>query len=119
PVARLARKHPVICDPDTTVRDAARQMTEAEQGAALVRLGDGRLGIVTDRDLRDRVVARGIGADAPVAEVATVPAFTVTPERLGAEVMLEMIDRDIHHVPVVWPHGEVLGMLTDRELLVA
>ena len=43
--------------------------------------------------------------------------LTVTPERSGAEVMLEMLDQDIHHVPIVWPHGEVLGVLTDRELL--
>src|SRR5204863_3595985 len=34
-------------------------------------------------------------------------------------VMLEMLDRDIRHVPVVWPHGEVLGVLSDRDLLAA
>ena len=49
----------------------------------------------------------------------SAPAFTVSPQRLGDEVMLEMLDRDIHHVPVVWPHGEVLGVLSDRDLLVA
>jgi CBS domain-containing protein len=43
----------------------------------------------------------------------------VTPERSGADVMLEMLDRDIHHMPVVWPHGEVLGILGDRDLLAA
>jgi CBS domain-containing protein len=117
PVAGLVHARPLICDPDTSVRDAARSMAEAEQSAALVRLTDGQLGIVTDRDLRDRVVAGRIPLDAPVTEVVTAPASTVTPDRSAAEVMLEMLDRDIHHVPVVWPHGEVLGVLTDRELL--
>ena len=66
-------------------------MAEAEAGAALVRLQDGGLGIVTDRDLRNRVVAGGVGADAPVTEAMSAPAFTITPERTGAEAMLEML----------------------------
>ena len=56
--------------------------------------------------------------DAPVTEVMSSPAFTVTPERYGADVMLEMLDRNIRHIPVVWPHGEVVGILSDRDLLV-
>ena len=119
PVARLVHGKPVIVAPTETVRETARRMAAEGASAALVRIEDGRLGVVTDRDLRDRVVAGSIGADAPVAEVMSAPAFTVSPQRFGAEVMLEMLDRDIRHVPVVWPHGEVLGVLTDRDLLVA
>jgi CBS domain-containing protein len=119
PVARLVHGRPVISEPGWSVRDTARQMAEAEASAAVVRLRDGELGIVTDRDLRDRVVAGGVGSDAPVSEVMSAPAFTVTPERSGVDVMLEMLDRDLHHVPVVWPHGEVMGVLTDRDLLAA
>ena len=119
PVARLVHGKPVIVAPTETVRETARRMAAEGASAALVRIEDGRLGIVTDRDLRDRVVAGSIGADAPVAEVMSAPAFTVSPQRFGAEVMIEMLDRDIRHVPVVWPHGEVLGVLSDRELLVA
>jgi CBS domain-containing protein len=119
PVARLVHNKPVICDPSDAVRDAARRMAEAEATAAVVRLPGAQLGVLTDHDLRDRVVAGGVGVDAPVTEVMSSPAFTVTPERLGAEVMLEMLDRGIRHVPVVWPHGEVLGVLSDRDLLAA
>src|SRR6476659_6959814 len=119
PVARLVHSKPVICDPSDAVREAARRMAEAQATAAVVRLPDGQLGVLTDHDLRDRVVAGGVGVDAPVTKVMSFPAFTVTPERLGAEVMLEMLDRNIRHVPVVWPHGEVLGVLSDRDLLAA
>jgi CBS domain-containing protein len=117
PVSRLVNGRPVICDPEWSVRETAQQMAEHEASAALVRLENGALGIVTDSDLRDQVVAGGVDADAPVSRVMSAPAFTVTPERSGAEVMLEMLDRDLRHVPVVWPHGEVVGVLTDRDLL--
>jgi CBS domain-containing protein len=119
PVATLVNGQPIICDSDWTVREAARRMADAGASAALVRTADGQLGILTDSDLRSRVVAGNVGADAPVTEVMSAPAFTVTPERFGAEVMLEMLDRNVRHVPVVWPHGEVLGILSDRDLLSA
>jgi CBS domain-containing protein len=117
PVALLVHEQPVICKVTDTVREAARRMTKAQASAALVRREDGRLGIVTDRDLRDRVVAAGTDVDTPLAEVMSFPAHTISPQRLGAEVMLEMLDRDIRHMPVVWPQGDVLGILTDRDLL--
>jgi CBS domain-containing protein len=119
PVARLVHGPPVICEPSWTVREVAELMAEAEESAAVIRLGDGELGIVTDRDLRNRVVAGPAGPDTAIAEVMTVPAVTTTPERTGAEVMLEMLARDIHHIPVVWPQGDVMGVLGDRDLLVA
>jgi CBS domain-containing protein len=119
PVGRLVQGRPVICDPSSSVREAAARMKAAETSAALVRLADDELGIVTDRDLRDRVVAGGLGVDAPVSGVMSAPAITITPERSAAEAMLEMLDGDLHHLPVVWPHGEVVGVLTERDLLAA
>jgi CBS domain-containing protein len=117
PVASLVHAQPIIAASGDTVRETALRMAAAAASAALVRLADGELGIVTDGDLRDRVVAGSVGTDAPVTEAMSAPAFTVSPQRFGAEVMLEMLDRNISHVPVVWPHGEVLGVLSDRDLL--
>jgi ribosomal protein L27 len=58
----VVRSAPVFCDPDTTIRDAARLMIDEGRSAILVRARDG-LGIVTDVDLRDKVVVGGV-ADA-------------------------------------------------------
>ncbi len=61
----------------------------------------------------------GSAADRPSREVMSAPAFTVTPDRLGGEVMLEMLRRGIRHVPVVSPLGDVIGVLSDVDLLAA
>jgi CBS domain-containing protein len=118
-VAELVNSRPIICDADWSVHEAARRMAEDGASAALVRLPDDGLGILTDSDLRNRVVAGDVQANAPVTEVMSAPAFTITPDRFGAEAMLEMFNRNIRHLPVVWPHGEVLGILSDRDLLAA
>jgi CBS domain-containing protein len=117
PSGRLVRDRPVVCDPSATVRDAARRMAAAGASSALIRLADGNFGILTDHDLRERVVAAGVSTDAPVTAAMSAPAYFVGPDRFGAEVMLEMLERGIRHVPVVSPFGDPLGVLTDVDLL--
>ncbi len=119
PAASLVRQKPLICDPGDSLRTVARQMNEAGASSALIRLGEGTFGVLTDHDLRFKVVADGISVDAPVSKVMTAPAFTVGPDQLGAEIMLEMLDRGVRHVPVVSPLGDALGVLTDMDLLAA
>ena len=47
----------------------------------------------------------------------TTPVFSVSPETTAAEVLTQMYERGIHHVPVVGPEGELVGMITDTDLL--
>jgi CBS domain-containing protein len=90
-------------------------------GATCVVVGGGEegLGIVTDRDLRLRVVAEGRSADDPIAAVMTTPAVTVPADRAGALALLEMLDRGIRHLPVVAATGEVVGVVEDADLAAA
>ena len=119
PVRSLIRGEPLICEPDATVRDIARRMVDAGVSSVLIRLDDHDLGILTDQDLRSRVVAEGRSTDAPVSEVMTAPAFTVGPDLNGADLLLAMLDRGIRHVPVLSPKGSVLGVVSDLDLLAA
>jgi CBS domain-containing protein len=115
PVAALIRTPPLLCPASEPIRDAAQRMTAEGASAVLVRVGDG-LGIVTDRDFRSRVVAAGVSPDAPVSAIMTEPAYTVTADRLAGEVLLDMLERNVHHVPVLSAAGEVLGVVEDGDL---
>ena len=117
PVTALIRGAPVICARDTPIREAARLMTAAPTTSVIIDVGDGSLGILTDRDLRTRVVAAGLSGDAPVSAVMSAPAYTCRPDRLGGEVLLEMLDRGFRHFPVVSGAGEVLGVVEDLDIV--
>jgi CBS domain-containing protein len=117
PVGALIRSEPVICEPDTPIREAAQLMTAAGASAVVVRLDGGQVGIMTDRDLRSRVLAAGVGADAPVSEAMSAPAYTCTPDRLGGELLLEMLDRGFRHFPVRAATGEILGVIEDLDIV--
>ncbi len=117
PVAKLIRAAPVVCDPEVSIRDAARRMTAAGQTSVLVDTGDGTLGILTDHDLRTRVVAQDLGGDAPVSAAMTAPAYTCGPDWLAGEALLDMLERGVRHLPVVAATGELLGVVSDSDLV--
>src|SRR6516225_7043266 len=117
-VETLIRTPPLLCRADEPIREAAKRMTAEGASALLVRSGD-KLGIVTDRDLRSRVIAGGVSPDAPVSAVMTEPVYTVTADRLGGDVLLDMLERGVHHVPVLSAAGAVLGVVDDVDLMEA
>jgi CBS domain-containing protein len=119
PAAALVRRPPVISPPETTLRDAARLMDAHEVSSVLVEVGQGQYGIVTDRDLRSRVVAGRLTPDDPVRAAMSTPIVHVDAEQSGADVMLTMLDHDIRHVPVFSPTGEVLGVIVGIDLVAA
>jgi CBS domain-containing protein len=92
-------------------------MTAATASSIIVELGNGVLGIVTDRDLRTRVIADGLSSDAPVSGAMSAPAYTCRPDRLGGEVLLEMLDRGFRHFPIVSGAGEILGVVEDVDIV--
>ncbi len=116
PVANLIRLPTVQCDGADTVAGVAGKMTDAGAGAAVVNLPGGALGIITDRDLRTRVVAAGLQSDAPVTQVMTTPVFSVTPDRLGGEVLFELLERGIRYAPVLTEEGRLIGVVEVADL---
>ena len=117
-VATLIRTPPLVCQGSEPIREAAKRMTAEGASAVLVPHG-GTFGIVTDRDLRSRVIAAGLSPEMPVSAIMTEPAYTVTADRLGGDVLLDMLERNVHHIPVLSPVGEVLGVVDDGDLVAA
>jgi CBS domain-containing protein len=118
PLAELIRSPPLVCHGGTPVREAAARMVEAGATCVLVEVGS-ELGIVTDHDIRARVVAEGAGPATPLADVMSAPARTIGADRRGSEALLEMLDHGIRHLPVLDARGRLLGVLDDVDLLAA
>ena len=116
-VGDLVTRAPVTAALTATVGDAASAMSEAGVSSILVVEGDDLRGIVTDRDLRNRVLAAGLDRDRPVREIMTADPVTLTADALAFEALLEMVSRDIHHLPVVDDAGRPLGLVTTTDLV--
>jgi CBS domain-containing protein len=73
-------------------------------------------GIVTDRDLRGRVLAAGLGSDTPASAVMSRPLVTLDSDRLAFTALRLMLDRNIHHLPLV-EEGKVVGVISSSDLM--
>jgi CBS domain-containing protein len=115
-IASLITSPPVYCEPDTSIRGAAVKMHESNVSAILVRAGDG-LGILTDADLREKVVAGGVPVDAPVTKIMSSPVLTTPAYRLAVEASIQMMNAGVHHLPVLDELQNVVGVVSAADLM--
>ncbi len=114
PVAQLNGRAPVTVARTVTVGEAARTMRDAGVSSVLVE-GEPP-GILTDRDLRGRVLAEGRGPDTPVTQAMSSPVKTLRAQATLLEALLFMLGHRVHHVPLV-DAGRIIGIVTDTDVL--
>ena len=111
------RRSGVAVTLDRTVHDAAALMEQAGVGALAVLDGDRLAGIVTDRDLVRRALARRLSLDARVDSVMTSPVVTIDAGADVHEAFALFRTHAVRRLAVM--HGEqFVGMLTIDDLLV-
>ena len=101
-----------------SIRIAAKKMTDLEIGSLLVtNSSKDVIGIITDKDLRTKVVAEGLNVTEPVEKVMSFPVLKVSAADLCFEALIEMMNRQVHYLGVEW-NGKMVGVVTDRDIMV-
>jgi CBS domain-containing protein len=114
-VADLLARDPVTCAPETGIAEAARMMRDAHV-SSLGITEEGRLvGIVTTRDLSNRVLAEGRDPAQPVRTVMTREPVSLPSDALGSDILHIMLERRIGHLPII-DRGRLVGMITQTDL---
>lgn len=110
-------KPPMTIDAAATVTDAAQAMDRGAVGALVVTDGDRPVGIVTDRDLVVRGMARRTPSDARVDSVMSTDLVTMAPDVDVHDALAKFREHDIRRLPLV-DGGRVVGVLTVDDLIV-
>lgn len=115
PIRALIKRAPVTLPPSSSIQAAATLMRERHVSSMLL-VEDAQLyGLITDRDLRSRVVAEGLDINRPVADIATRSPMTVQANSPAFEALLLMARNNIHHMPVM-EGSQLAGMITTTNL---
>ena len=115
----MPRRLLVSLGPGATVHEAACRMTQANCGSVLIiDPASALLGIVTERDLMTRVLAKALDpARTLVSAVMTPHPQCITPDTRVSDAVLIMIERGFRHLPVIGEGGHILGVFSVRDAL--
>jgi CBS domain-containing protein len=118
-LGEIVHRGPVILSPETTAREAARVMRrESADSAVLVR--DGKiLGILSDIDLRNKLVAEGTSFETPIEELMNEDAIRLRANAPVFEALMEMLQRRAYHVIVTEngsPEASPVGIVSDQDI---
>ncbi len=116
-VGDMAVKNVVSAQEDTSIREAAQIMSERCISSIVIRDQSGLpTGMMTDRDLREKVVARGRSVEEPVKNVMSTSLIRVDARDYCFEAVLKMIKYNIHHILVI-RDGQLAGVITNHDMM--
>lgn len=112
----------VWCRPGTLIQTAAQTMREKSVGSIIIANEDQHpLGIITDRDLRNKVVSGDYPLSDTVDRIMSQPVISARPDVTIAEVQILMMKHRIHHLVLTEtgkPDAPVIGVISEHDLLV-
>ncbi|MCM3760125.1 DUF294 nucleotidyltransferase-like domain-containing protein [Alkalihalobacillus oceani] len=107
----------IIVDMEDDVRDVAATMVgKATSSVVVLNDNDQLIGIITEKDLVERVLAKGLGAGTVAREIMTPHPFIISRDAFYYEAMSVMLMNGIKHLPVM-DRGRVTGMVSLSDLL--
>lgn len=116
-VSEVAQNTLAVVSPETSILLTAKAMQDAGQApVALVGSEQGFVGIVSDHDMTQRVVATGHNIHRPVSDIMSPSPVVVAPDELIMHAVSLMSQHDICQLPVV-SHNRAVGVLTASQLV--
>jgi CBS domain-containing protein len=104
--------------PNSPIREVVILMAGKNVGATVVADGGQMVGMFSERDLLNRVIAKNVDVDkTPVRQVMSSPVITIDAGTSANDALYIMTVKHIRHLPVVDKGGKPLGMLGIRDLL--
>ena len=110
--------NPQCCSADTSLNEVAKLMVECDCGEIpVVDNAKKLIGVVTDRDIVCRAVAKGLNAaSTKVSEVMTSPVVSVAEDCRLDDVVATMEEHQIRRVPVLDASGCVCGIISQADV---
>ncbi|KPH61997.1 inosine-5-monophosphate dehydrogenase [Pseudoalteromonas porphyrae] len=116
-ISELMSRKAVTLAPDASIRQTAKKMKKHGVSSIMITEFERLVGVVTDRDLRNRVLADEVDPKDAVSSIMSAkPKFIFENNRVFSALHL-MLKHNIHHLPVLDEHHKALGMITSTDLL--
>jgi len=105
-----------IANPDQSISEAAQSMSECDAGALPVGEDDRLVGMITDRDIAIRAVARGLPPETAVREVMTKEVLYCFEDETLEHIADNMGEQQVRRLPVLNREKRLVGILSFGDL---
>ena len=116
-VSECMTRNVVVANPGDTLRDVARRMAECDAGSLPVGEGDRLVGVITDRDIALRAVAKNLGPDTPVRDVMSREVLYCIEDEDIDHVADNMGEQQVRRLPVVNRDKRLVGIISIGDLV--
>jgi CBS domain-containing protein len=117
PLGEIASPNVITAPQSITIREAAEIMSKGRISAlVLLDADEVPIGIVTDRDLRDKVVAKGRDVAEPINRIMSMSLIKSDMRDYCYEALLKMVRYNIHHM-LVLDDGKLKGIVSNHDLM--
>jgi CBS domain-containing protein len=116
-ISTLPLTPPVTVDSGSTVGSLVEKVQEKNVGCVLVVEFGRMVGIITERDMLLKVVARDVSYAEPVDKFMTPNPVTISPDQTIGDAAALMNDKRFRHVPVVDANGQATGIVSIKDII--
>lgn len=116
-ISTLAFTPPVTVESGSTVGALVERVQDKKVGCVLVVEFGRMIGIITERDMLLKVVARDVSYSEPVDKFMTPNPVTISPAHTIGDAAALMNDRHFRHLPVVDANGQATGIVSIKDII--
>jgi CBS domain-containing protein len=114
-ISDLMAPNPITCAPSLSIKDCALLMRDSKVSSVGVTFEGALLGLVTLRDMTNKVLATGRSSDDTVRTIMTENPISLPSNALGSDVIHTMLEAKIGHLPII-DAGQLVGMVTQTDI---
>ena len=116
-ISSVIRRNVLFCGAANTIKDAAILMKQHRCSSILIKQDGKFIGIATDQDFRNRVVAANLNISNPISDIMSCPLISISDHASVFEAFIKVMKSGIKHLAVTNNENTAIGVISNSDLI--
>nr|WP_319491433.1 DUF294 nucleotidyltransferase-like domain-containing protein [uncultured Desulfobacter sp.] len=116
-ISSVIRRNVLFCGAANTIKDAAILMKQHRCSSILIKQDGKFIGIATDQDFRNRVVAENLDISNPISKIMSYPLISISDHASVFEAFIKVMKSDIKHLAITNNENTAIGVISNSDLI--
>jgi len=116
-ISSVIRRNVLFCGATNTIKDAAILMKQHRCSSILIKQDGKFIGIATDQDFRNRVVAANLNISNPISDIMSYPLISISDHASVFEAFIKIMKSGIKHLAITSNENTAIGVISNSDLI--